>query len=173
MISAIRIASATREDIPVLRRLAIDVQVKTFGPHNTEENMRKFLEETYSVEQFERELTEAGAHYYLAWSGDALAGFIRLRLNNEAEHLLGANAIELQRIYVATEFQGQKIGKLLMEKAFEHARAGKFEWLWLGVWEKNVKAQEIYAKWGFTRFSEHIFWMGDDPQTDWLLKVKV
>lgn len=153
--------------------MAIDVQLGTFGPHNTAQNMRAFLEETYSMEQFERELAEAGSLYYLAWAGEALVGFLRLRINDEAGQYLGTNAIELQRIYVAAEFQGQKIGKLLMRQAIDYARAKKFEWLWLGVWEKNVKAQEIYAKWGFTRFSEHTFWLGDDPQTDWLLKAKV
>jgi diamine N-acetyltransferase len=41
------------------------------------------------------------------------------------------------------------------------------------VWERNFNAQAFYAKWGFEKFSEHTFWMGDDPQTDWLLKKKL
>jgi hypothetical protein len=41
------------------------------------------------------------------------------------------------------------------------------------VWEKNFKAQQFYSRWGFERFSEHTFWMGDDPQVDWLLKKKL
>jgi ribosomal protein S18 acetylase RimI-like enzyme len=42
--------------------------------------------------------------------------------------------------------------------------------MWLGVWEKNFRAQKFYEKWGFEKFSEHVFLMGDDPQIDWLLK---
>ncbi|MFY8036361.1 MAG: GNAT family N-acetyltransferase [Cyclobacteriaceae bacterium] len=60
-----------------------------------------------------------------------------------------------------------------MERALAYAVEHQFEWMWLGVWERNFKAQKFYEKQGFTRFSEHVFQMGDDPQTDWLLKRKV
>jgi ribosomal protein S18 acetylase RimI-like enzyme len=42
--------------------------------------------------------------------------------------------------------------------------------IWLGVWEGNVKAIDFYTQWGFKKFSEHIFMLGDEPQTDWLMK---
>jgi hypothetical protein len=41
------------------------------------------------------------------------------------------------------------------------------------VWERNFKAQAFYRQWGFERFGEHVFQMGDDAQTDWLLKRKI
>lgn len=156
-----------------MRRVAIETQVDTFGAANTKENMDAFLKEAYSFEKFAQELTEPNAMYYLAWEGKELAGFVRLRVTDEASAYLGSNAIELQRLYVLKKFQGQKVGKILMEKALAHARNGNFEWIWLGVWERNYKAQDFYARWGFIRFSEHIFQMGDDPQTDWLLKRRV
>jgi ribosomal protein S18 acetylase RimI-like enzyme len=171
--TSIEILPALREDIPLLRRVAIETQHDTFGEANTKENMEAFLEMTYSTEQLEKELKEEGSMYYLAWAGEELAGFMRLRVNDEAKSHLGDSAIELQRLYVTKKFQGYKIGKLLMERAIRHARETKFEWLWLGVWEHNVNAQEIYVKWGFTRFSDHTFWLGDDPQHDWLLKRRV
>lgn len=97
-------------------------------------------------------------------------GFVRLRQSNEAASYLGNNTIELQRLYVLTSAQGKSIGKRLMEKALDYAIAQQVEWIWLGVWEKNYKAQQFYARYGFERFSEHTFWMGDDPQIDWLLR---
>jgi ribosomal protein S18 acetylase RimI-like enzyme len=66
--------------------------------------------------------------------------------------------------------QGKSVGRFLMEKALDWASKKKYEWMWLGVWEKNFKAQKFYEKWGFEKFSEHVFLMGDDPQIDWLLK---
>ena len=102
-----------------------------------------------------------------------MAGFLRLRVTDEAEKYLGKNAVELHRIYVRRGFQGKKIGYALMKKAIHFGREKHFEWIWLGVWEKNVNAQEFYNKCGFTRFAEHVFWMGDDPQNDWLLKLKL
>jgi ribosomal protein S18 acetylase RimI-like enzyme len=42
--------------------------------------------------------------------------------------------------------------------------------LWLGVWEKNEPAIRFYEKNGFKKFSKHIFKLGNDEQTDLLLK---
>ena len=39
--------------------------------------------------------------------------------------------------------------------------------MYLGVWEKNLRAQAFYRKWKFSRVGEHVFYMGDDPQIDW------
>lgn len=70
-------------------------------------------------------------------------------------------------------YQGKKVGSALMRFALDYARAQNLEWIWLGVWENNHRAQEFYAHWGFERFSEHIFMMGPDPQTDWLMRFRL
>ena len=169
----IEIRPAQLTDIPILRAIAIETQVDTFGEHNTPENMQAFLQDAYNPDQFKKELQETGSIYYIAWEGETAAGFLRLRRSDEAEAFLGQNTIELQRLYVTKDFLGKKVGTKLMAQALQYARDGKFEWIWLGVWEKNFKAQEFYKKWEFERFSEHIFWLGADPQTDWLLKLKL
>ena len=161
------------EDVSALQRIAIDTQVDTFGSFNTEANMKAYLDQAYDQGNLLRELTESGAFNYLAFVGEKLAGFMRLRLSDEVVHLLGQNTIELQRLYVDKGFQGLGVGAAMMKQALEIAKAGRYNWIWLGVWERNFKAQKFYAKWGFERFSEHIFQMGDDPQTDWLLRRRV
>ena len=169
----IEIRSAQPADLLLLRAIAIQTQVDTFGEFNAPANMEAFLREAYDLAQFEKEFQEEGSIYYMAWEGNEPAGFLRLRLNDEVEQHLGKNSIELQRIYVTKPFLGKKVGFMLMQTAITYAREKKFDWLWLGVWEKNLKAQDFYRNWGFERFSQHIFWMGPDPQTDWLLKLKL
>jgi ribosomal protein S18 acetylase RimI-like enzyme len=102
-----------------------------------------------------------------------MVGYLRLRTSEEANQYLGASNIELQRLYVHPATQGQGISSELMKTAIQKTRELQLQWLWLGVWENNVKAQAIYQKWGFEKFSEHVFWMGDDAQTDWLMKLRV
>jgi len=171
MILTIRHATIT--DVPDLRRVAITTQIDTFGAYNTEANMKAYLDHAYSLENLTRELTDEGSQNYLAFYGEELAGFARLRKSQEADHLLGTNTLEMQRLYVLNKYHGKKIGAALMREAIRFASQQKIEWLWLGVWERNFRAQEFYARWGFVRFSEHVFQMGDDPQTDWLLKKKM
>ncbi len=159
-------------DIPALQRIAIQTQVDTFGAFNTEANMKAYLDQAYSLENLRLELVDPGSHNYLAFLEEALVGFMRLRITDEVTHWLGTNTIELQRLYVDKAFLGQGVGAAMMQKALDIAREKKYEWIWLGVWERNYRAQEFYKKWGFERFSEHIFQMGDDPQTDWLFRRK-
>ncbi len=166
----IEIREARFEDTAAMREVAIASYVDTFADSNTPENMTAFLDCAYSQEKLEQEFYEPGSVLYLACEGSKVVGFLRLRLSHEVEEKLGSNTIELQRLYIHKDFQNQKIGKLLMETAIGYARAKKFDWIWLGVWEKNFNAQRFYNKWGFEKFDEHVFQMGDDPQIDWLLK---
>ena len=169
----IEIRSASIDDIPAMREVAIESYVEKFSQYNTPENMEAFLKEAYSLEQLTKEFYEPESQLTLAFSDNLVVGFVRLRKNNEVDHYLGNNHIELQRLYVHPGFQNQKIGKMLMESAMQYAMKGQFEWIWLGVWEHNTEAQRFYQRWGFEKFSEHVFQMGDDPQIDWLLKKKL
>jgi ribosomal protein S18 acetylase RimI-like enzyme len=167
------IRTLTRDDIPQLRELAIRIYRETFSSQNSPSNMEAFLEKDYSIESFNREFDEDGSFYFFACDGQVPAGYLRLRKSTEAESHLGENTIELHRLYVDVRYQGMKVGKLLMEFALDFASKLKVDWIWLGVWEHNPRAQAFYERWGFEKFSEHIFQMGDEAQTDWLLKKRI
>ncbi len=169
----IRIRKAKIEEVPAVRELAIEVYTDTFADQNTPANLQAFYRDSYNLPKFKSEFHEAGATLYLATDELKIIGFLRLRQSREVEKQLGLNTVELHRLYVHRDYHGTSASRLLMEKAMSYAMEKKFEWMWLGVWEKNFRAQKFYAKWGFERFGEHVFQMGDDPQTDWLLKKKL
>ncbi len=79
-------------------------------------------------------------------------------------------ALEIERIYVLQEFHGQRVGQVLYEKAIELAQERGLDYIWLGVWEKNARALRFYEKNGFEPFDRHIFKLGDDEQTDIMVK---
>ena len=169
----IEIHPARREDLEMLRKVAIETFIESFAEFNTAENMEAFLKEAYHPDRLKNEWDEEESISYLAWEENDPVGFARLRLNDEVENQLGKNTVELQRLYVHPIHQGKGIGSQLMKQIMDYSRKQDYDWIWLGVWERNFKAQEFYAKWGFERFSEHIFQMGDDPQIDWLLRKKM
>jgi ribosomal protein S18 acetylase RimI-like enzyme len=45
--------------------------------------------------------------------------------------------------------------------------------MWLGVWEENPRAIRFYQKQGFVEFDQHIFQLGEDAQTDILMKLNL
>jgi ribosomal protein S18 acetylase RimI-like enzyme len=42
--------------------------------------------------------------------------------------------------------------------------------MWLGVWERNARAQVFYRKWDFRTVGEHLFPLGSDLQRDILME---
>jgi ribosomal protein S18 acetylase RimI-like enzyme len=171
--TTVTIRKLTRKDIPQLRELAIRIYRATFSNLNSPENMEAFLQKDYSIDAFNLEFDDQTSAYYFACADNSPVGYLRLRKTNEAEPYLGTNTIELHRLYVDPSYQGRGVGRDLMQFALDYAFELKVEWIWLGVWEHNPKAQEIYRKWGFEKFGEHVFQMGDDAQTDWLMKKKI
>src|SRR5579871_4583186 len=169
----IRIRKAKIEEVPAVLELAIEVFTDTFAEHNTPANLQAFYDDAYNLDKFLAEFAEPNSQLYLALDELKIIGFLRLRPNAEVDKHLGKNHIELHRLYVHRDYQGGNAARHLMDQALEYAAEKKFEWMWLGVWEKNLRAQKFYTKWGFERFSEHVFHLGDDPQTDWLLKKKL
>jgi len=69
------------------------------------------------------------------------------------------------------DFHGQGVGQLLHNKAVEIAKLKKVDYVWLGVWEENPRAINFYKKNGFVEFDKHIFTLGQDKQTDILMKL--
>lgn len=169
----ILIREARVSDIPEMRQVAISTYQDTFAESNTPENMKSFMEESYNLTSLTNELSEINSKLFLACEENKIIGFSRLRESEEVRTILGENTLELHRLYVLTEAQGKSVGKLLMEASLRYASEKGYNWIWLGVWDRNFNAQRFYSKWGFEKFSEHIFWMGDDAQTDWLLKKKL
>ncbi len=169
----IRLRKAKIEEVPAVRELAIEVYTDTFAVHNTPENLAAFFKEWYDLQQMQKEYHEPDSALYVALDDLKIIGFLRLRKNSEVDHSLGTNHLELHRLYIHRSYHGSEVSKMLMGEALAYAAGRNYEWIWLGVWEKNLRAQKFYAKWGFERFGEHIFQMGDDPQTDWLMRRKL
>ncbi|MEJ0033174.1 MAG: N-acetyltransferase [Bacteroidota bacterium] len=165
------IRELTAADLPELLSLAIKIFRDTFTLDNTPEAMEGFIASDYTIEKFTREFYEPGSKYFFVCDDDGKAiAYMRVRKNPEADHFLGSNNIEIQRLYVDHAWHGRKIADQLMHLAIDIAKENKHDWIWLGVWEHNPRAQRFYQKWGFERFSEHDFYMGEERQTDWLMK---
>jgi ribosomal protein S18 acetylase RimI-like enzyme len=58
------------------------------------------------------------------------------------------------------------VAQQLMTAAIAAARGRGAVSLWLGVWERNPRAQAFYKKSGFRDVGTHTFYVGTDAQTD-------
>jgi ribosomal protein S18 acetylase RimI-like enzyme len=142
----------------------------TFGAANTPENMKHYVDTNFTVDRLHQELTDKASVFLTAYNGPALAGYVKLRTGHEPEALQQKRALEIERIYADHAYLGKRVGLALMHAALRHARQHKFQVVWLGVWEHNIKARSFYEKFGFETFGTHVFMLGTDAQTDLLMK---
>ena len=161
------------DDLETLRNLSIQTFKETFEEVNTEEDMQKYLDENLSIEKLKTELENANSKFYFAENNDEILGYLKLNFKDAQTEKLEENHFEIERIYVLKAFLGQKIGQILFDKAIEIGREKNLEYVWLGVWEENHRAIKFYEKNGFEIFGKHDFVLGEDVQTDLLMKMKI
>ena len=161
------------DDLEALRNLSIQTFMETFEEVNTEEDMQKYLDENLSIERLKTELENVNSEFYFAENNDEILGYLKLNFKDAQTEKLEENHFEIERIYVLKAFLGQKIGQILFDKAIEIGREKNLEYVWLGVWEENHRAIRFYEKNGFEIFGKHDFVLGEDVQTDLLMKMKI
>ena len=160
-------------DVEVLAKIAKQTFRETFAHDNTKEQLQEYFEETYSLRVLSTELENPESETYFIMHEEEIAGFLKVNWGNAQTERELENAFEIQRLYVLQTYQGFGLGKQLFEFALEHAEKNGFSWAWLGVWEHNTKAQVFYYRYGFEKFSQHRFMVGQKVDTDWLLKKKL
>jgi len=173
LIEQITIRRATKADAETIADLSRETFYETFAPSNKPEDMEIFLKEQFTRESLVEEVTFPFNIFYLAYAGDELAGYVKLRDRNNPRELRGINTLEVARLYATGKMVGKGVGKRLMELSIDIAREKKKEALWLAVWEKNQRAIDFYTKWGFEVFSKQIFVLGSDLQKDWMMKKMI
>lgn len=159
------------KDLEALRRISIDTFYESFRESNSEENMQDYINKFFSGEKIEAELKNPGSSFYFAMINGEPAGYLKLNTGQAQTELKDKNGIEIERIYVKREAQGKRIGQVLFDKAMEIAGDNNYDYLWLGVWEKNPGAIRFYERNGLKQFSSHTFKLGDDIQTDIMMRI--
>ncbi len=173
MNNEIMIRFATPGDAELIADLSRKTFYETFGYLNTKENMDKFLNEQFAREALIKEVSDPGNIFLLAFDKETAIGYARLREGEKYPEFENKDSIEIGRIYVVNSYIGVGVGQELMRKCIKLAKDMKKDVIWLGVWEKNNRAISFYSKWGFEKFGEHPFVLGDDVQTDWLMKKQL
>jgi diamine N-acetyltransferase len=163
----VHIRRATVADAAALAEFGARTFFETFAVDNTPEDMRLFLASTWQPDLQRAEILDNGLDTLLALDArEALAGFAQVRVAHPPAGIEVRSPVELKRFYVDKPWQGQGVARMLMEAAEQAARARGAREFWLGVWERNERAQAFYRKCGFRKVGKQIFVVGTDPQTD-------
>ncbi|MEY4279185.1 MAG: hypothetical protein RL377_1189 [Bacteroidota bacterium] len=166
----VTIKKVSLNDLAVLQQISKTTFVQTFAEHNSEADMAAFLETSYSLEKLTNELNNPFSEFYFACIHEQVVGYLKINTGIAQTEHKDLAAFEIERIYVDAAYLGKRVGQILFEKAIELAKEKNVSYVWLGVWEENHRALAFYKKNGFVPFDKHIFKLGNDAQTDIMMK---
>ncbi len=147
--------------------------LEAFTAGNKIENVYAYLEEAFTLPQFQKEFLNPCSKFFVAKREGQIIGYTKVNLDPAQTDIHDSESLEIARLYVLERFFGVGLGKRLLDKAFDFAMENELKYVWLGVWEKNAKAIRFYEKNGLEKFSSHPFPFGDEIQTDWLMKIEI
>ena len=169
----ISIVKASLNDLGQLQAISRQTFAETFSNSNSEENMAKYLAEELSLEKLAAELSNPNSAFYFAMLDSTVIGYLKLNFGQSQTELQDDKAVEIERIYVLKAYHSKSVGQLLYDKAIQVTRQANADYVWLGVWEENLRAINFYKKNGFVAFDKHIFRLGNDEQTDIMMKLQL
>ena len=170
---SISIAPVNIDDLIKLQTISRSTFAQTFNEHNNPEDMQAYFDNSFSVEKLSSELNNQNSTFYFAVDNsiNSVVGYLKVNTGDAQSEKKDLNAFEIERIYVDKTYFGKKVGQLLFDKAIEIAKSKKVSYVWLGVWEENHRALAFYTKNGFKAFDKHLFKLGNDEQSDILMKL--
>ncbi|MBL7744621.1 MAG: GNAT family N-acetyltransferase [Chitinophagaceae bacterium] len=169
----LEIRIATAADAEMIADMSRQTFYDSFISQNTEEDMDKFMNEVFTRQALISEVGSPGNIFLLAFADDEAVGYVRMRDGEKRSEFVDRSSMEIARIYAVQRSVGKGVGTALMKKCIEIAKEMNRQVIWLGVWEHNQRAIDFYTRWGFEKFAEHDFILGNDVQTDWLMKKDI
>jgi diamine N-acetyltransferase len=169
----IRINKCTPEDLLTLQEISCVTFDETFKEQNSPENMKAYLDKAFNLKQLEKELSNASSEFFFVHFNNELAGYLKVNINDAQSEDMGSEALEVERIYIKSDFQKHGLGKYLFNKAVDLAQENNKSKIWLGVWEKNENAIAFYKRMGFVECGSHSFYMGDEEQIDIIMALEI
>lgn len=142
------------------RRTFLDTFVDGFGIPYPPEDLAHYLVHAFGEAAVSAQLADPAERWWVAEADGRIAGFAQAGPcalpHADARPAHG----ELKRLYIDRTAQGLGLGRALLEQALAWLEAAFEGPLWIGVWSGNLKAQRLYARYGFAKAGEYDYPVG-------------
>jgi len=140
-------------DLESIRRITWQSWISTYSSFIPESDLRSYFDNNYTEASFLSMFDDPLTQVFIAETDDHIAGYVRLFFNRDE------NRLYVPSLYFLQDFQGQGMGRLLLEAAEGYAAEKGVDELWIGVMVKNRQALVFYRKVGFQFVREEPFTM--------------
>jgi ribosomal protein S18 acetylase RimI-like enzyme len=163
------IRQAVPSDARTLAVLAERTFRDTFEAMNSAEDMALHCAFTYGEARQLAEISYPALRTLVCEEEGELIAYAQLRWDHAPACVVGKQPGEIQRLYVDSPWHGKGIAHELMAACLRELATRSCDVVWLGVWERNWRAQAFYRKFGFMEVGDHVFMLGTDTQRDIIL----
>ncbi|NLG56268.1 MAG: GNAT family N-acetyltransferase [Rhodococcus sp.] len=156
-----------------------DVAAATFPlacpPDASQDDIAAFIDDVLSAEHFAEYLTDPRHTILKVTENGAIVGYAMI-VDDEpadpavAQFITARPTTEINKLYVVPDRHGSGIAAELMETIIDRAHAAGRASLWLGVNQKNMRAQRFYVKHGFTQAGTRSFVVGSRRHDDFVMQ---
>ncbi len=157
---------ADEHDAPALASFAAQAFADTYRGLDEPQDIADYVAEHFAVDAFERVLRDPACTTLLAEATEGLAGYAQLRQGPPPDCVAGPDPIELARLYLAARSIGRGLGAWLMHEVHAQARRLGARTIWLGVYDRNLRAVRFYERSGFRCVGGKAFAFGGRLYTD-------
>jgi len=157
-------------DVDTLRDFLYQVFQDAYVNLIAQASIDAYMETSFDANRLKSELSNPHSAFFLLSIDRALAGCLKVNEAPAQTDINDPQSLEIERIYLAKAFQNQGHGSILMNKSVEIANQQKMKYVWLGVWENNARALRFYKRNGFYTIGTHGFVMGEEKQTDYIMR---
>ena len=160
------IRHATTDDVDLLCHLGASTFRETYRPISDAAEIEDYVGTQFTPAKVTAWLRDPRARTLLAFTADAPAGYAHVRAAPVPACVADREAIELSRLYLLASAQGTGLGGALMDAALAQVATLGGRTVWLGAYDRNVKALAFYARRGFAHAGTHEFEFGGQIYPD-------
>jgi ribosomal protein S18 acetylase RimI-like enzyme len=164
---------ALRTDAADLAEIGGETFAETFGHLYPPQDLKTYLEETYSIERMKTDLDDPEVEVRVAYSGKRMVAYCKIGPCKLPIDTGPQPALELHRVYVYQARQGVGVGRILLAWAIERARRRGATDLYLGVWESNDRAIAMYESRGFEKVGAYQFRVGETRDNEIIMRLRL
>ncbi|WP_041180883.1 GNAT family N-acetyltransferase [Mycobacterium canetti] len=171
---SVHLATTDSVDADELAAVAARTFPLACPPSVANENITSFIDANLSAAHFARFLSDPRRAILIASHEGRIIGYAML-IRGVADDTQVQRAVELRpaaelsKLYVLADFHGTGVSTELMDVALATADRWSVRCVWLGVNQKNQRAQRFYAKSGFRINGIRAFQLGEHRENDYVM----
>jgi GNAT superfamily N-acetyltransferase len=138
--------------------LLSEVAIKAYNDHYLylwDDGGKYYVNANFTPQQFEKELSDSNALFYLIYKEEEAVGFLKLNTNKAFQDYTNQQALELERIYLIKAVTGQGVGSKVMDFVIALAREKQKSIIWLKSMDSSTSVH-FYQQHGFRVVADNL-----------------